>query len=75
MATTSSYIQISEYALIEYIYNSDTITTAQARPLRLYNNYSVEYYYVNNAQSLGLTQNVLDNTAARLGREDRKSVV
>lgn len=72
MATTSSYIQISEYALIEYIYNSDTITTAQARPLRLYNNYSVEYYYVNNAQSLSLTQNVLDNTATRLGREGTK---
>jgi hypothetical protein len=72
MATTSSYIQISEYALIEYIYNSDIIPTTKARPLRLYNNYSLEYYYVNNAQSIGITQNVLDNTATRLGREGTK---
>lgn len=72
MATTSSYIQLSEYALIEYIYNSDNLSTTSSRPLRLYNNYSKEYYFINNAQSLSITGNVLDNTAARMGRESTK---
>ena len=69
---TSSYIQISDYALLEYIYDSEIVTTTQAKPLRLYNNYSNEYQFLNNAQALGITENVLDNSAARLGRESTK---
>jgi hypothetical protein len=69
MAATSSYIQISDYALIEYIYSNETIVSSKAKPLRLYNNYSREYQFLNNAQATNLTGNVLDYSAVRMGRE------
>ena len=69
MAATSSYIQIANYALLEYIYANETISTTKARVLRLYNNYSNEYQFVNGAQAYGLTENVLDTTAAKLGTD------
>ena len=71
-AATSSYIQISDYALLEYIYSNETIVTSKAKPLRLYNNYSREYQYLNNAQATNLTANVLDYSAVRMGRESTK---
>jgi len=66
---TSSYIQISDYALLEYIYSNDTITTAKAKPLRLYNNYSDEYQFLNSSQAVDITGNVLDNCVVRLGTD------
>jgi hypothetical protein len=69
---TSSYIQIADYALIEYIYESQPIATTDARALRIYNNYSDQYQFLNNAQATMLTGNVLDYSAVRLGRESTK---
>jgi hypothetical protein len=71
-AATSSYIQISDYALIEYIYSNDIIVSSKAKPLRLYNNYSREYQYINNAQATNLTGNILDYSAVCMGRESTK---
>lgn len=71
-AATSSYIQISEYALIEYIYSNEIIVSSKAKPLRLYNNYSREYQYINNAQATNLTANTLDYSAVCLGQESTK---
>ena len=71
--STSSYIQISNYALLEYIYESNyVISTSQAKTLRLYNNYSNEYQFLNSTQAAELTANILDYTAVRLGRESTK---
>ena len=66
---TSIYLQISQYALVEYIYASEIIPTSKARTLRLYNNYSNEYQFFNNTAANKLTRNILDNSAVRLGRE------
>jgi alkylation response protein AidB-like acyl-CoA dehydrogenase len=43
MAGTSTYLQLSSYALVEYIYSTETIVTSKARTLRLYNGYTKEY--------------------------------
>lgn len=73
MPATSSYIQIADYALIEYIYESNyVIPTSQAKALRLYNNYSNEYQFLNSTQAAKLTGNILDYSAVRLGRESTK---
>lgn len=72
MPATSSYIQIAEYALLEYVYANETLSTSQAKPLRLQNKYSNEYQFLNSAQSINLTENVLDYSAVRLGRESTK---
>lgn len=69
---TSSYIQISKYALLEYIYTGEIISTTNAKTFRLYNAYSDEYQFLNSTQSINLTANVLDNSAVRLGQESSK---
>ena len=66
---TSTYIQISEYVLLEYIYSNETIPTTKAKPYRLYNKYSNEYQFLNSTQAINLTGNVLDYSAVRMGRE------
>jgi len=66
---TSTYIQISEYLLLEYIYSNETIQTTKAKPYRLYNKYSNEYQFLNSTQAINLTGNVLDYSAVRMGRE------
>ena len=66
---TSTYIQISQYALLEYIYASEIIPTSKAKTLRIYNNYSNEYQFVNGAAAYKSTANILDTSAVRLGRE------
>jgi hypothetical protein len=72
MPATSSYIQIADYALLEYIYESQPVSTSQARPLRIYNNYSNQYQFLNSTQATSLTANVLDFSAVRMGRESTK---
>jgi hypothetical protein len=67
MSGTSTYVQLSNYALIEYIYNSEVITTAVARPFRLYNGYSDQYQFLNGSSAVNITGNVLDRSASRLG--------
>ena len=69
MAATSSYIQIANYALLEYIYANETISTTKARVLRLYNNYSNEYQFINSAAGYTLTENVLDTSATKMGAD------
>jgi len=72
MPGTSTYIQVSEYALLEYTYSSETISTTQAKALRLYNNYTREYQFLNNAQATALTGNVLDYSAVMVSKESNK---
>ena len=67
MPSISQFAQISDYALIEYIYESESITTTQAKCLRLENKYTNTYQFLNNAQAYGRTRNVLDHSASRLG--------
>lgn len=70
MPGTSAYIQISEYALLEYQYNSEAIPFTGAGSvgaLRLENKYLDTYQFLNTNQAVGLTGNVLDRTAARMG--------
>lgn len=67
MPATSQYIQITNYALVEYIYTDETITTTQARCLRLQNKYTNTYQFLNNAQAYKRTGNILDSSASRLG--------
>lgn len=67
MAGTSTYVQLSNYALIEYVYSSEVLTTAQAKTLRLQNKYSDQYQFVNASSAVNITGNVLDRSASRLG--------
>lgn len=69
MPATSQYIQITDYALVEYIYTDETITTTQARCLRLQNKYTNTYQFLNNAQAFKRTANILDTSASRLGTD------
>jgi hypothetical protein len=70
MPGTSSYIQISRYALLEYQYNSEAIPVSaspgSAGALRLENKYMGTYQFLNTSQSVNLTGNVLDRSAGRM---------
>lgn len=70
MPGTSSYIQISRYALLEYQYNSEAIpimvTAGSAGVIRLENKYTGSYQFLNTSQSVNLTGNVLDRSAGRM---------
>jgi len=72
MPATSSYIQISDYAVVEYIYSSEIIDTSKAKALRLYNSYSKNYQFLNSASATSLTENVLDYSAVRIGEDATK---
>lgn len=67
MPGTSTYVQLSNYALIEYTYSSESITTTKARTLRLKNGYTDQYQFLNSSTAVNLTGNVLDRSASRLG--------
>ncbi len=69
MAGTSTYVQLSNYALVEYVYSSETITTTQAKTFRIQNKYSDQYQFVNGSSAVNLTGNVLDRSASRLGTD------
>lgn len=71
MSATSQYIQITNYALVEYIYSDETITTTQARCLRLQNRYTNTYQFLNNAQAYKRTGNILDRSASKLGLDSK----
>lgn len=70
MPGTSSYIQISRYALLEYQYNSEAIPVSaspgSAGAIRLENKYTGTYQFLNTSQSVQLTGNVLDRSAGRM---------
>jgi hypothetical protein len=67
MPVNSQFLQISKYALVEYIYSDEIITTTQARCLRLQNKYTNTYQFLNGAQAYKRTGNILDRSASRLG--------
>lgn len=67
MAETSTYVQLSKYALVEYIYSSESIITTDARLLRIKNSYKDEYQFVNSSSAVNITGNVLDRSASKMG--------
>jgi hypothetical protein len=67
MPSTSTYVQLSNYALVEYVYESEIITTTSARTLRLRNGYTSQYQFLNSSTAVNITGNVLDRSASRLG--------
>lgn len=67
MSGTSTYIQLSNFALIEYTYSSETIPTTSARTLKLNNNYLGEYQFLNGSTAVNITGNVLDRSASLMG--------
>ena len=71
MPSTSQYLQISDYALVEYVYADENITTTQARCLRLQNKYTNTYQFLNNAQAYKKTGNILDKSASKLGTDSQ----
>lgn len=63
----SSYLQINDYILLEYEYASQAIPIAgvsSARALRIENSYVEQYQFINNAQALNITGNVLDRSSS-----------
>jgi hypothetical protein len=72
MPSTSTYVQLSNYALVEYVYESEIITTTTARTLRLKNGYTEQYQFVNASSAVNLTGNVLDRSASRLGLDSTR---
>jgi hypothetical protein len=72
MPSTSTYVQLSNYALVEYVYASEIITTTTARTLRLENGYTSQYQFLNASSAVNLTGNVLDRSASRLGLDSTK---
>lgn len=72
MPSTSTYVQLSNYALVEYVYESEIITTTTARTLRLKNGYTEQYQFLNASSAVNLTGNVLDRSASRLGLDSTR---
>lgn len=68
MIGTSAYVQISNFALLEYEYLSQSISTLNAKCLRLENNYTNTYQFLNNSEAVNVTGNVLDRSASRMGK-------
>ena len=71
MPSISQYAQISDYALVEYIYESESISITQAKCLRLENKYTSTYQFLNNAQAYKRTGNILDRSASKLGPDSK----
>ncbi len=67
MSGTSTYVQLSNFALVEYIYDNQIISTTVAKPYRLKNGYIDEYQFVNASTAINRTGNVLDRSASKLG--------
>jgi len=76
MAGTSAYIQISQYALLEYQYTSEliplTTSPGSAGALRMENKYMGTYQFLNTSQSVDITGNVLDRSAGRKGNNTNR---
>lgn len=67
MSGTSTYVQLSNFALIEYVYSSEIIPSTTARTLKLTNNYINQYQFLNGSTSVNITGNVLDRSASLTG--------
>lgn len=63
----SSYIQINEYVVLEYEYAAIPIPLIglnSAKTLRIENLYQSQYQFINNAQAVNITGNVLDRSSS-----------
>ena len=67
MSGTSTYVQLSNYALIEYTYADEQFTTVSTRALKLQNKYVDQYQFLNGSTAVNITGNVLDRSASVLG--------
>jgi hypothetical protein len=67
MSGTSTYVQLSNYALIEYTYSDEQFTTVSTRALKLQNKYVDQYQFLNGSTAVNITGNVLDRSASVLG--------
>jgi len=63
MPVTSRRVQLSNYALVEYVYSDALISTSQAKPYLLSNGYNGQYQFLNSSTSVNATGNVLDRSA------------
>lgn len=63
MAITSRYVQLSNWALLEYVYESEAITTTLAKTWLIENKYINTNVFLNGNESLMVTENVLDTTS------------
>jgi len=63
---TSRYIQINDWALLEYEYLSEEIQLSNAKPFRIENAYNDEYVFVNNNIAKNLTNNIQDNSSIEI---------
>ena len=67
----SSYIQINEYIVLEYEYAAvavPLIGTGSAKALRIENSYQDQYQFINNAQAVNTTGNVLDRSSSVINK-------
>lgn len=64
---SSRYVQITPWALLEYEYANQSIPVNATQVLRITNNYTNSYQFVNGNISLNKTANVLDRSAIPLG--------
>ncbi len=70
MSSNSTYVQLSPYLLLEYIYadSSTTYVSSEVKLARIDNAYlDGQCQFLNTSPSVDITQNVLNNSAANLG--------
>ena len=66
MPSTSRYIQITEWALLEYEYSSEEILNSSAKAFKIENAYTDTFQFINGDIALSLTGNVLDRNSVPL---------
>ena len=74
MPVTSRRVQLTNYALLEYVYADTEISTSSAKPLLLTNAYNNQYQFVNSATAASATGNTLDNSATPVSSDNTKWV-
>lgn len=75
MRTTSKYIQLTDYALLEYEYNSDVISTDNLDFIKIKNGYTGSISYLNYNQNnfnaaKDLTGNAIDYTVQQVSESE-----
>ena len=61
---TSRYVQITDWALLEYEYTNEPISITQTKAFKIENSYDDSYQFLNGDISKKLTGNVQDNSSA-----------
>jgi hypothetical protein len=69
---SSTFIQLSNYVLCEYVYGDSTTTynTSTVKLARITNDYLGSVQFLNNSSAENTTHNVLDTSAANLGTSE-----